>query len=43
LEARAAAAADDDAEIPRFVADDVAEESPATTGTCFGVRAVSVV
>ncbi len=34
---------DADADAQRFVADEVAEESTARIGTCFGVRAVSVV
>jgi len=38
-----AAAVDEDAEAPRFVVDDVAEELAGRIGTCLGVRAVSVV
>lgn len=34
---------DADADAQRFVADDVAEESPASMGACFGVWVVSVV
>jgi len=38
-----ARAVDEDADAPRFVADEVAEESPAKVGTCFGVWAVRIV
>jgi hypothetical protein len=38
-----AAAVDEDADAPRFVVDDVAEELAGRIGTCLGVRAVSVV
>ncbi len=38
-----ARAVDEVADAPRFVADEVVEESPARIGTCFGVRSVSVV
>jgi len=34
---------DEDADAQRFVEDEVAEESPARIGTCFGVWAMSVV
>jgi len=33
---------EEEADTPRFVAEDVAEELAAGNGTCFGVRAMSV-